>query len=199
MVLLAFLLMATGATFASTVDVGASGYNGKSWANENDSDGYQQLAQQFTLNQSSDITSISLAGQSGTGTYDYEISNSLTGGTVYWSDSLTNPSGPSFSGLDLNLGAGTYYLLSLAQYPATGGWNSSSSVVEMGGTVQPGFWYVNGLGGTWSYVSSNNVYTPLQFDISGTTGGQTVPEPASIVLLASGLVSLGAALRRKLR
>jgi hypothetical protein len=195
--LLALLLLATSAAFASTVDVGTSG-SGELWSNSED----QQLAQQFTLNQSSVITSITLAGQQGTGTYDYEISNALTGGTVCWSETLTDPTAPSFSGLNLNLGAGTYYLLSLGESNTSGQWGSSTSVVEVGGTVQDGFWY-GGLppAGTW-YFEDHNVYsegTPLLFNLSGTTGGQTVPEPASILLLASGLASLGAALRRKLR
>jgi len=198
MVLLAFLLMATGATFASTVDAGASGSNGGGYGDYNYSDYYQQLAQQFTLNQSSVINSVALAGQYGTGTFDYEIADALTSGTVYWSDSLTDPTAPSFTGLNLNLGPGTYYLLSLAQNPADGGWNTSSSLVEVGGTVQNGFWYQQESGGDWNPATSGG-YTALEFDVSGSTGGQGVPEPSSIVLLASGLLSLGTALRRKLR
>ena len=136
---------------------------------------------------------------------DWKITGSENGGTVYGSGTASGAnladkfiSSNQFgydidlitvSGLNVNLNAGTYWL------------NLQNATVPSG---DPVFWDENsgkGCGGTGcpSNASESSVGTiPSEaFTISGTSSG-TTPEPSSLMLFASGILSIAGMLRRKL-
>ena len=96
----------------------------------------------------------------------------------------------SATGLNVPLSGNTYWL------------NLQNATVPSG---DPVYWDENsGMGcnspGCPSHASESAVGTiPSEsFDITGTGGTGTTPEPSSVVLLASGLIGLGGVMRRKL-
>ena len=129
-------------------------------------------------------------------TVDVSITSSEFGGTTYFDQTVgfttggcfTNQLGfnicnesATFSGVGLN--AGTYWL------------NLQNAVVNTG---DPVYWDENG---GPSFASSNSVGTmPSEsFTMLGSsTGTGTTPEPASLILFGSGILGVGALLRRKL-
>lgn len=186
-VLLVALLVAATASFAQ-VDLGATTQGCCSWVFNTTE---QNLAQQFTLNSATTITGISAPGIglnfSNSDTYTLAITDALTGGNVYWSQT-DNVDSPSFSPAGLTLGAGTYYLQGTSGDHIV--WYGSNGVsMSVGGSVGAGFWFTSG--GNWF----NSASTPLMFEI---TGEDAVPEPGSMFLMGSGLIGLAGALRRKL-
>ena len=136
-------------------------------------------------------------------TVDYFMTSQEFGGTTYASgtakitDSFISLNQYGYeihedtaSGLNINLGAGTYWL------------NLANASVASG---DPVYWDENsGIGchspGCPSEVSENSEGTipPESFDVTGSYGGGTTPEPSDIWLFGSGLLGLAAVLRRKL-
>jgi PEP-CTERM motif-containing protein len=191
---LGLIITATPAQ-ASAVDVGASGADGGDWAFTQS----QWLGAEFTLSGTTQINTVSLGIGDGSLTfYTVAIVDSLTGGTVEWTSPSVNTSNPVFTPSSLTLAAGTYFLIG----PTTGdglGWLQSGGILtQTGGTVGSGFWVSGDQGASWLPTSINNS-DPLQFDITGTTGGSGVtPEPSSLFLLGTGLLGCAGFLRRKL-
>jgi hypothetical protein len=97
----------------------------------------------------------------------------------------------SFSTGSITLGPGTYYLTLENAVTADG---------------QEAFWDINN-GPSVAYESSiGNVNGYLEpgsnsdsFDIYGTSSGPVIPEPSSLLLMGSGLLSFAGMMRRKLK
>jgi hypothetical protein len=128
-------------------------------------------------------------------TVDWSITSAEFGGTVYGSGTAslldtivsTNQYGYQISDIStsispINLGAGTYWL------------NLQNAVMQSGGAL---YWDENS---GPSQASENTIGSiPSEsFEILGTAGTQTTPEPSSIMLLASGILGMAGVLRRKL-
>jgi hypothetical protein len=130
---------------------------------------------------------------------DWAITANENGGTVYGSGSgaalantiiSTNGYGyqinrDTVSGLNVNLGAGTYWL------------NLQNAVTSQG---NPLYWDEND-GKSLASDSGIGTIGSESFDILGggsTTTTSTTPEPSSIMLFGSGILGLAGVLRRKL-
>jgi len=136
-------------------------------------------------------------------TVDWSITSQENGGTVYGGGTASvtqqfisvNAYGyweyeVSATGLNVGLNAGTYWL------------NLQNAVVSNG---DPVYWDENsGAGcdspGCPSQASESALGTiPSEsFDITGTSGGGTTPEPGSIILFGSGILGISGMLRMKL-
>jgi hypothetical protein len=137
---------------------------------------------------------------------DWSITGSPNGGTVYASgtasgNNLTDQFISSnqygydldkitFSGLNVSLGSGTYWL------------NLQNAVVPSG---DPVYWDENSGVGCQSpgcpsqaYDSAVGTIPSESFTIYGSTSTGTTPEPSSLMLFVSGILSLAGMLRRKL-
>jgi len=135
-------------------------------------------------------------------TVDWSITSQENGGTVYGGGTASvtqqfisvNAYGyweyeVSATGLNVGLNAGTYWL------------NLQNAVVSNG---DPVYWDENsGAGcdspGCPSQASESALGTiPSEsFDITGTSGGGTTPEPGSIILFGSGILGISGMLRLK--
>jgi hypothetical protein len=81
-----------------------------------------------------------------------------------------------------------------------GGWLlSDGTLVQNAGTVANGMW--QGTGATWIFLDSSSPFCPPcdpgVFALNGGTTIASTPEPASMALLGSGLIGLGARLRKR--
>jgi hypothetical protein len=164
------------------------------------------VSDSFTLTSTSTITSIDFGawvfpGDSFT-SVDWSIgaNNPFTGATTTAATTnvfdFTNGFGydvytESFSTGSLTLGPGTYYL-TLENAVTAGGqnayWDQNNG---------PSVAFDNALGNLNGYdLPGNDSET---FDINGTSGGPVVPEPSSLLLMGSGLVTFAGMMRRKLK
>jgi len=167
----------------------------------------QQLAQQFTLFEPVKIDQIKIAisgplgaFQSADGTFSVNLGSELGSGQVIGSGDLGLIFGQwntvekvfDFSGLDISLGPGTYYL------GVTGGnveWSASAaSPTTSAGTLGPTFrcdLFTTCPTNRWDIVHAGN-----SWEIDGTA---ITPEPSSIMLFCTGILGLAAAARHRVR
>jgi hypothetical protein len=189
------LVITTTPARASAVDVGASSatFNGFVFTQS------QWLGAEFTLSGTTQINTVSLGiDDRSLSFYTVEIANSLTAGTIEWTSPSVNASSPVFTPASLTLTAGTYFLIGPTTGDGTTWFQSDGTLTPIGGTVGSGFWFSLDQGASWSLTSVNNS-DPLQFDITGTTGGSGVtPEPSSLLMLGTSLLGCAGFLRRKL-
>jgi len=209
---LALLLSGVGACHADSILVGTTTAYCTNCYGISD---YSALAQQFSLSETSTVDLISL-GLSGSGSFTVFLTDGLipsptshyspsgpvyvTYGTwppdIYFTGTVDNPvNGTSFN-TSLVLNPGTYYLVATGDSLGTNGtWTAApfrpvQAPIENYGTVADGHLFTvtpGGLAGQWNDANSGIGYPPLLFQIDG-----TVPEPPGIVLLASGLLFIGA-------
>lgn len=88
----------------------------------------------------------------------------------------------TISGLNVSLGPGTYFLMLNSGVSANG---------------HPIFWDQND-GPSTAYVYPHGEIPSEAFNIYGSTGGSSVPEPGTLMLLGSGAMGLAGVLRRKM-
>jgi hypothetical protein len=128
------------------------------------------------------------------GTFNFTTTNSL-------SDILTG-------NLNQNLAAGTYYLVLAGTVPPNSnlGWLvSDGTLTQNAGTVADGEWGSGDSGATWSFESNalplcqstGSLCHPGVFAVIGAPVAPT-PEPASLFLMGSGLLSIGYRVRKGL-
>ena len=142
---------------------------------------------------------------------DWSITSQYDGGTVYGSGTANgknltdqfislnqygyNIDKITVSNLNVPLSSGTTYWLNLQNASVPSGnpvyWDENSG---LGCTGDDGHG-----GGCPSMASNGGIGTiPAEsFDINGTGGGGTTPEPSSILLFGSGMLGLAGVLRRK--
>ena len=142
---------------------------------------------------------------------DWSITSQYDGGTVYGSGTANgknltdqfislnqygyNIDKSTVSNLNVPLSSGTTYWLNLQNASVPSGnpvyWDENSG---LGCTGDDGHG-----GGCPSMASNGGIGTiPAEsFDINGTGGGGTTPEPSSILLFGSGMLGLAGVLRRK--
>jgi hypothetical protein len=142
---------------------------------------------------------------------DWSITSQYDGGTVYGSGTANgknltdqfislnqygyNIDKITVSNLNVPLSSGTTYWLNLQNASVPSGnpvyWDENSG---LGCTGDDGHG-----GGCPSMASNGGIGTILaeSFDINGTGGGGTTPEPSSILLFGSGMLGLAGVLRRK--
>ena len=175
-------------------------------------DGYTQsftigagfsVSDSFTLTSTSTITSVDFGvwnypGDSTT-SVDWSIGVAPFGGSsstaattdVFdFTNQLYDVYTDTFSTGSLTLGPGTYYL-TLLNAVTTGGyafWDQNNG---------PSVAYENTIGNLNGYDEPGS--NSETFDINGTSGGPVVPEPSSLLLMGSGLVSFAGMMRRKLK
>ncbi len=96
----------------------------------------------------------------------------------------------SITSLSVTLGAGTYYIS--LHNNVSGGLTTWDETDGTGQTI-PGRWQsTNPLSASSFYASEDSV-----FQISGERGGNTIPEPSGLALIAIGLAALGLFRRKK--
>ena len=144
------------------------------------------------------ISGPNLPGSSN-GNFNVILGDVLGTGTPIGAGNLVfNPNGPlvpgifTFSGLNIPLGAGTYYL------QLSGGnvqWNFAEPLITTAGTIGP-TWLcdptISCAADHWQSVEGVHA-----FDIFGTANA-TVPESSTFALLATGILALAGATRRRL-
>jgi hypothetical protein len=163
----------------------------------------QEVAQQFTFFTPVviDQIKVGISGPNRTGisagNFNVTLGPVLGGGTLIGSGDLVfDPNGPltpgifTFSGLNIPLGAGTYYL------QLSGGnvqWDFAEPLITTAGTLGPSLLCdptISCAASKWQSVEAIHA-----FDISGTA---TTPEPSTFALLSTGILALAGATRRRL-
>ena len=162
------------------------------------------VSDSFTLTSTSTITGVDFGGWVFPGdsftSVDWSIGTTAFGGTASTA-STTNSFDfnngsydvytESFSTGSLTLGPGTYYLT--LENAVTAGGNYAYWDINNGPSVA----YESSIGNVNGYLEPGS--NSDSFDIYGTSGGPVVPEPSSLLLMGSGLVSFAGMMRRKLK
>jgi PEP-CTERM motif-containing protein len=106
------------------------------------------------------------------------------------------------TGLNLHLGPGMYWMTVVPLAPGQFGRSFNSNTFglnSIGSDVQNQEFFNSSFFGA-NYTNANNegVFPLFSDGVIGTTGGGTVPEPASLVLFGSSFLGLAGVIRRKL-
>ena len=199
------LFLAAAPTYADTILVGSdlSTLFGGSGLCPSSSD-CEEVAQEFTLLTPVVIDQIKVAisGPNVMGSTDGNFNVTLgdvlgTGTEIGPGDLIFNDKEDlvtevfDFTGLDMSLGAGTYYL------QLSGGnvqWVFADPLTTTAGTIGPA-WLCDPTISCSSefWESVDNIHA---FEIDGTTS--TIPEPSSFILLGTGVLCLAGVVRRRL-
>jgi PEP-CTERM motif len=201
---IAVVLAAPTLTYADTVLVGSnlSTISGGSSLCPSDAD-CEEIAQQVTFLTPVVIDQIKVAISgpalmgSTAGDFNVELGDMLGTGTEIGSGELAfDPNGDpvtgvfGFSGLNISLGAGTYYL------QLSGGnvdWDFAEPLITAAGTLGP-IWVcdptISCASDRWQSVEGTHA-----FEIDGTA---TTPEPSTFALLGTGMLGIVGVARRKL-
>ena len=104
------------------------------------------------------------------------------------------------TGLNVSLSAGQTYWLNLQNATVPSGdpvyWDENDGV-GCGGDDGKGGGCPSEADWTSCILRNGPLCPPESFDINGTGGEGTTPEPASFILVSSGILGLGSMLRRK--
>jgi hypothetical protein len=212
-----YLLLVVPATHANSVLVGALNANSAvscPCLYSLSLSGNVERAVQFSLSGAEHVTSIdvTLADLSAGVPVTLSLVSALTGpATTFGTFQFTTTNSPSdaFMGtLNKNLAAGTYYLILAGTVPPNGnlGWLvSDGTLTQNSGTVADGEWGSGDSGATWSFESNalplcqstGSLCHPGVFAVIGAPVAPT-PEPASLFLMGSGLLSIGYRVRKGL-